>query len=203
MSLAHWGNSQVTGRGLLALVGKGQVYQITLKVGEEYVVHPSNLVAYTVTQTPPLPYRFSSSTLRLQVPGLNLGALVPNTKFFRVMHETATWQAITGALFRVRTWARRWIWGDRLFLKFQGPSTILLQSRASRISDVLTARDIAEIADSPAGAAQSTVQLRLSKEGGHGSSNSATSAAPPPPPPPTSIKYATVKSDGKVEIRDS
>ncbi|KAK5009644.1 Altered inheritance of mitochondria protein 24, mitochondrial, partial [Cryomyces antarcticus] len=90
-----------------------------------------------------------------------------------------------------------------LFLKFQGPSTILLQSRASRISDVLTARDIAEIADSPAGAAQSTVQLRLSKEGGHGSSNSATSAAPPPPPPPTSIKYATVKSDGKVEIRDS
>ena len=39
-SLAHWGNSQVTGRGLLALVGKGQVYQIMLKAGEQYVAHP-------------------------------------------------------------------------------------------------------------------------------------------------------------------
>ena len=42
-SLAHWGNSQVMGRGLLALVGKGQIYQIVLKLGEEYVAHPRYL----------------------------------------------------------------------------------------------------------------------------------------------------------------
>jgi uncharacterized protein (AIM24 family) len=40
LGLAHWGSSKVTGRGLVALVGKGQVYQITLKEGEEYVAHP-------------------------------------------------------------------------------------------------------------------------------------------------------------------
>lgn len=39
-SIAHWGNSQVTGRGLLALVGKGQIYQVVLRTGEEYVAHP-------------------------------------------------------------------------------------------------------------------------------------------------------------------
>lgn len=39
-SLAHWGNSEVTGRGLLALVGKGQVFSVMLKEGEQYVVHP-------------------------------------------------------------------------------------------------------------------------------------------------------------------
>ena len=39
-SVAHWGNSQVTGRGLLALAGKGQIYEIKLKTGEEYVAHP-------------------------------------------------------------------------------------------------------------------------------------------------------------------
>lgn len=37
MSLAHWGNSEITGRGLVALAGPGQVYQINLRAGEEYV----------------------------------------------------------------------------------------------------------------------------------------------------------------------
>jgi len=40
MALAHWGNSRVTGRGLICLSGKGQIYQLALKSGEEYVVHP-------------------------------------------------------------------------------------------------------------------------------------------------------------------
>lgn len=39
----------------------------------------------------------------------------------------------------------------QLFLAFQGPGTILLQSRGSRIRDVLTNRDVAEIAEAPAG----------------------------------------------------
>jgi len=40
---------------------------------------------------------------------------------------------------------------DQLFLNFQGPGTILLQSRGSRIRDVLSNRDVAEIAEAPAG----------------------------------------------------
>jgi uncharacterized protein (AIM24 family) len=159
MSLAHWGNTKITGRGLVALAGPGQVYQVMLKAGEEYVAHPGNVVAYTVTQHPPLPYRLKSSSFKLQVPNLGLGYLVPDTKFFRVMRQTDTWKGITKLLFNLRTAARRTIWGDRLFLQFHGPTTILLSSRASRISDVLTSRDVHEIADSPAGAVQSAVTL--------------------------------------------
>lgn len=39
-SLVHWGNSEVTGRGVLVLAGKGQVYSIDLKAGEQYIAHP-------------------------------------------------------------------------------------------------------------------------------------------------------------------
>ena len=34
-----------------------------------------------------------------------------------------------------------------LFLKFTGPSIILIQSRAPRLSDVFTAKDIAELGE--------------------------------------------------------
>lgn len=35
----------------------------------------------------------------------------------------------------------------QLFLQFRGPTTILLQTRAARIRDVLTSEDVNEIAD--------------------------------------------------------
>jgi uncharacterized protein (AIM24 family) len=41
LGLAHWGNTYITGRGLLALVGSGQIYQVQLKAGESYVAHPA------------------------------------------------------------------------------------------------------------------------------------------------------------------
>ena len=40
LGLAHWGNSEVVGRGLVALVGQGQIYQVTLQSGEDFVIHP-------------------------------------------------------------------------------------------------------------------------------------------------------------------
>ena len=40
LSLAHWGNSEVAGRGLVALAGQGQVYQVSLQPGEEFLAHP-------------------------------------------------------------------------------------------------------------------------------------------------------------------
>ena len=39
-SLAHWGASTATGRGLLALAGQGSISQILLRDGETYIVHP-------------------------------------------------------------------------------------------------------------------------------------------------------------------
>ncbi|TVY93614.1 Altered inheritance of mitochondria protein, mitochondrial [Lachnellula willkommii] len=195
MSLAHWGNTFLTGRGLVALAGPGQIYQVTLKAGEQYVAHPGNVVAYTVTQNPPLPYRFKSSNLRFQVPDLGFSTLLQGIKFFRVMRETDTWRAVTKLLFNFRTAARRTIWGDRLFLQFHGPSTILISSRASRINDVLTARDVNEIADSPAGAVQSAVTL-ASKPNEEVSSNKQASDVP------TGFHSAEVSGDGKVKFED-
>jgi hypothetical protein len=112
LGLAHWGSSLVTGRGLVCLSGKGQVYQLALKSGEEYIVHPSNVIAYSITQHAPQPYRFKSSNLRLQIP--NTFSYLPDTRFFKVVRQSTVWRAVANALFTIRTWARRSIWGDRV-----------------------------------------------------------------------------------------
>lgn len=48
LGVANWGNTFVTGRGLLALVGNGQIYQVQLKAGESYIAHPrfASILAY-------------------------------------------------------------------------------------------------------------------------------------------------------------
>ncbi|MCJ1323033.1 Altered inheritance of mitochondria protein 24, mitochondrial [Xylographa vitiligo] len=206
MSLAHWGNSRITGRGLLAVVGKGQIYQIVLKSGEEYVAHPSNVVAYTITQNPPLPYRLKSSVLRLQIPVIGFGSILPDTKFFRVMRESAIWKALTSFVFTLRTWSRRTIWGDRLFLQFHGPMTILIQTRASRLSDVLTSKDVNQIADTQAGVAQAAVTLSNSKTKQGMQGESAASGLNDPKSTqdtPTRLSVAKVGQDGKVKFEQT
>lgn len=164
LGLANWGNTHITGRGLLALAGSGQIYQVQLKVGESYVAHPSNVVAYTESPSPPLPFRFKSSNLRFQVPDLGFGSLLQRVKFIRDLTATPAWKSIGSALHTLRTWLRRSIWGDRLFLHFEGPTTMLLQSRASRISDVLTLKDVDEISSSPPGAVQDAVARKIREE---------------------------------------
>ncbi|KAL9076382.1 MAG: hypothetical protein Q9161_001098 [Pseudevernia consocians] len=159
LSLAHWGSSQVTGRGLLALAGQGSISQVVLQAGESYVVHPSNVAAYSINAKPPLPYRLKSSSLRFQIPEIGVSNLLPDTRFIRAMRDSRTWQTFASILFNVRTWARATIWGDRLFLQFCGPTTILLQTRASRTRDVLTSENINEIADTQPGTVQPVVTL--------------------------------------------
>ncbi|PYH46869.1 AIM24 family protein [Aspergillus saccharolyticus JOP 1030-1] len=152
LSLAHWGSSEVTGRGLMALVGNGQLYSVELKAGEQYVVHPSNVVAYTISSNPPRPYRFKSTTLKFQVPGLkSLPAFIQSSKFLQAMSEADTWKATMKLVHKLRTWSRMTIWGDRLFLQFDGPTTILLQTRGPRINEVLTTHEVNELASAPRG----------------------------------------------------
>ncbi|KAK8206894.1 Altered inheritance of mitochondria protein 24, mitochondrial [Zalaria obscura] len=196
LSVAHWGNSRVTGRGLLCLSGQGQVYQVSLKTGEEYVVHPSNVIAYSIMQHAPQPYRFRSSILRFQIP--SPASLLPDTRFFRLVRESQAWRFFAGFLFTARTWARRSIWGDRLFLRFEGPANILIQSRGSRITESLSSRDINEIADSPAGAVQSASAAPPKLAG-----PDAAGAPPTPSVKPTKVSFATVGQDGKVEFQKS
>lgn len=114
------------------------------------------------------------------------------------MRKSGFWQFLANSGFTLRTWARRSIWGDRLFLRFQGPTTILLQSRAAPLSDSLTTRDINEVADSPAGVAQDAVAGDVKKVDARSGTQSLI--APPPAKNPTTLKYATVRS-GKVDIK--
>ncbi|KAI1880121.1 hypothetical protein JX265_001742 [Neoarthrinium moseri] len=194
LPLAHWGSSELTGRGLAALSAPGQIYQLTLGEGEEFVAHPSNVVAYTITREPPLPFRFKSSGIRFQVPSVTnwLG----NIKFFQVMRTTETYKFITRALYSLRTTARRSIWGDRLFLQFKGPTTILMSSRGAGIRDVLTTDQVNEIADAPAGAAPAAVEL-------------ATKPAPTletpvkADEPKVKINVASIGADGKAHFEDA
>ncbi|KJK64752.1 Mitochondrial biogenesis AIM24 [Aspergillus parasiticus SU-1] len=152
LSVSHWGSSEVTGRGLLALVGTGQLYQVEVKAGEQYIVHPSNVVAYTMTNNPPRPYRFKSTTLKFQVPGLKgLPSFIQDSKFIRDMSGSDTWKTAMNIFHKIRTWSRMTIWGDRLFLQFDGPATILLQTRGPRINEVLTSHEVNEIASAPRG----------------------------------------------------
>lgn len=74
----------------------------------------SNVVAYTASATPPMPYRFKSSNFRLQVPDLGFGSFVQNAKFFRIMSQTTSWRAVSRTWYTLKTWMRRSIWGDRV-----------------------------------------------------------------------------------------
>ncbi|KAJ5961547.1 hypothetical protein N7501_006488 [Penicillium viridicatum] len=152
LSLSHWGSSEVTGRGLIALVGNGQLYSVELKDGEQYIAHPSNVVAYTMASNPPRPYRFKSTTLNFQVPGLKtLPRLLQNAKFIRDVSDSKAYKTTMQWFHKLRTWSRMTIWGDRLFLQFEGPTTILVQSRGPRLNDVLSAQEANEIANVPSG----------------------------------------------------
>lgn len=73
---------------------------------------------------------------------------------------------------------------------------MLLQSRASRISDVLTLRDVNEIADSPPGALQDAVSLKIRNEIKEIESGSAPIV---PKDESGTVKYATVRN-GKAEF---
>ncbi|KAK0713628.1 mitochondrial biogenesis AIM24-domain-containing protein [Lasiosphaeria miniovina] len=203
LSLAHWGSSHLTGRGLAALSAPGQIYELTLADGDEMVLHPSHVVAYSVTKNPPLPFRLRSTRLAVQIPAVPssvsaaAGRLVPDTlsRFWRAMRDTETYKSVARLLFGIRTMARRSVWGDRLFLQFRGPSTVLMSSRGVRVRDVLTRDDVNEIADSEAGVVPAAVEL----------------ASKPKPvedlrkaqAKPLAMHVASVGKDGKVTFEDT
>lgn len=194
LSLAHWGNTLLTGRGLAALSSPGQVYQLTLAEGEEFVAHPSHVVAYAVSRNPPLPFRFKSSSLRLQIP--SVAGLLPEIKFFKSMRDTSTYNNIARFLYGVRTSLRRTIWGDRLFLQFRGPTTLLMSSRGVSAADVLSNKQVNEIADTEAGVVHKAVEL-LSEPPKQREAFVTSEQAP------SAIHIASVNKDGKVTFEDT
>ncbi|TPX14713.1 uncharacterized protein E0L32_005108 [Thyridium curvatum] len=205
LSVAHWGNSHLTGRGLAALSAPGHVYQVALAQDEELVVHPSHVVAYAVNKNPPLPFRLKSSALRLQVPSVPAyvarasSDMVPEglARFWRNMRDTDTYKFLARLLFGLRTAARRSLWGDRLFLQFRGPTTLLVSSRGVRVAEVLTRDDVNEIADAEAGVVPAAVELALKPK------EDPQQAGRAPTAKPVAIHIASVGEGGKVRFEDS
>ena len=92
-------------------------------------------------------------------------------------------------------------WGPRpeqLFMQFHGPSQILLQTRGARLRDVLTARDVNEIADTEPGALQPAVTLKDDP-----AAAKASRPSPRPAPAPTTMSYASVGEGGRVKFERS
>lgn len=197
LSLAHWGSTHLTGRGLAALSAPGQIYRLTLSEGEEFVAHPGSVVAYSVSRTPPQPFRFKSSSLRLQVPSLT--SWIPDTEFMKNMRKTDTYKFLARTLFGLRTMTRRTIWGDRLFLQFKGPATILMSSRGVRIADALSSEQVNEIADSPAGVLPKALEAPGQEKGQESTEAAATTAEQAP----SAVHVASVRRDGKVTFEDA
>ena len=83
----------------------------------------------------------------------------------------------------------------QLFLQFYGPTTILIQTRAARISDVLTSQDIDEVADAQPGVVQPVVTL--SHEKPTDPTGLAKTATPVTIKAPK-MSTASIGSDGKV-----
>ncbi|KAK4223338.1 putative mitochondrial protein, partial [Podospora fimiseda] len=202
LSLAHWGNTYLNGRGLAALSAPGQVYDLVLKEGEEIVLHPSHVVAYTVTKHLPQPFRLKSVRFGLQVPAVPSSIkaasarLMPDrvANFWNAMRGTSTYKSIARILYSLRTATRRTIWGDRLFLQFQGPMTILMSSRGVRVRDVLTRDDVNEIADTEAGVVPKAIEM---------ATNPKVEESKTPQEEPVKIHIASVKGDGKVTFEET
>ncbi|KAL2179654.1 mitochondrial biogenesis AIM24-domain-containing protein [Thermothelomyces heterothallicus CBS 202.75] len=201
LSLAHWGSTHLTGRGLAALAAPGQIHELTLGEGEEIVLHPSHVVAYPVTRHPPLPFRFRSTRLGLQVPAVPAsitsaaGRLVPEraARFWNAMRDTGTFKSLARLLYGLRTAVRRTIWGDRLFLQFRGPMTLLMSTRGVRVRDVLSREDVNEIADAEAGVVPAAVKLATKPK----------VQEEKRPEQKVVIHVASVAKDGKVRFEDT
>lgn len=97
-------------------------------------------------------------------------------------------------MFTIRFMAELLLTSQQLFLHFKGPANIIIQSRGGHLSDVLTTRDVNEIADSPAG----SVTQALTSPAEAGSSP----IAPAPKASPTTMSYASV-NHGKVDFQKS
>lgn len=138
---------EVTGRGLVALVGRGQVYQVALKKDEEFIIHHRSLLAYSAAGQKPSKARLAATSLRFQVPRLRLGLGISQrlkeVEWINAMRASKVWEVLAKAVWAVKTA----VWADREFLKFVGPATVLLQSRTGgRIRDLISREEMGEYA---------------------------------------------------------
>ena len=89
-----------------------------------------------------------------------------------------------------------WLTSYQLFLQFHGPSTILLQTRAARLNEVFTNRDVDETASVAPGVSVQNIQLNASSGENRTLDKDETSSNVRP----TRMSTATVGANGKVSF---
>ncbi|EPQ67881.1 Bgt-1247 [Blumeria graminis f. sp. tritici] len=147
---ARWGNTKVTGRGLIALTGGGTIFQVRLKDGEKFVVNPSNVVAYTLTQQLPEPYRLPSSRYDLKQPWMNrITDLMYKFSPTRDLFKARLWHRAVQLFNTILKWSRQAVFGNELFMKFTGPATILISSRTAQFNDWRSLQDAKPVGAEP------------------------------------------------------
>lgn len=117
--------SRVKGYGVLALAGKGPVYQVILKEGEEMMVTSESILAY-------------DSQVALKLMKLNSSYGIPKgvsellSKYFARYYDQAciTWN--------------KWFTGSKIYSNIQGPGTFFLQTHFIPGSRNYTEKDIIE-----------------------------------------------------------
>ncbi|KAL9054002.1 MAG: hypothetical protein Q9162_004408 [Coniocarpon cinnabarinum] len=196
--VANWIQQTVTGRGLVALTARGGAFEVRLKEGEEYLAHPSHVVAYSISSNAPSPYRLSHTRLRLAIP--SLGEYLPETQFIKAVRESRTFLFLGRVLFRLRQWLRVAMWGERVFLRLRGPGTVVVQGRpggvVSGVRDSMDEREVREWVDSPAGTLQkslSEAERRGRREEDRGVVEKKGGVKQE-----EHVTYATIGKDGKV-----
>ena len=128
----------------------------------------------------------------------------------KTVRKSEAYKFLCRVLFNLRTVTRRTIWGDRLFLQFRGPATILMSSRGVRVADVLTNEQVNEVADAPAGELAKAVELPTKPaherpvqskpaqvEKPQGEKQGTVEQAP------SAFHVASVKKDGHVKFEDT
>jgi len=114
------------------------------------------------------------------------------------MKQTVTYKQISKWIWNIRMWTRRTLWGDREFLQFEGPVTILIQSRTNRITDAFTRSNVEDVAIRETG----TFAEIEGKLNNLNVINSEVNDKPRIQWTPATTKIATVVN-GKVELADS
>ncbi|KAI5821135.1 mitochondrial biogenesis AIM24-domain-containing protein [Pyronema omphalodes] len=168
---------EVMGRGLVALIGRGQVYQLQLKEGEEFIIHDRSLLAYSAAGQHPTTQRLAMTQMRFQIPYINfsLQEQLGKVDLVQQIRASGAWKAAAKAWWKLKVAVQ----GDRQFRKFYGPVTILLQSRTgNRWKDMISKEEVGELADLETGALARQFKA----------------PAPAPTPAPAAIKTAVNKA---------
>jgi hypothetical protein len=202
---------EITGRGLVALVGRGQVYKVALKPSEEFIINRRSLLAYSAGGQKPESTRLAATALRFQIPrirlGLGIAEKLREVEWINAVRTSKSWQMLGKMV-----WALKMvIWGDREFLKFVGPATVLLQSRTgSKMRDLLSREEMEEFAtvESRAFAPPSPPRDTQTVSKSVGGPKTAAKSIEGPTTQQRkdhsgSLKRVTITKDGKVQFEDS